>query len=453
MNARHPLKYTLLATLCAVAVASCGDASSPGAPTGASAAGADAAVGEAGTPAEPRATGVTAEVDAAAKAQADAAGSGGTGADPSAQLGEKLAGTASCPAPSEGVQFDPWRGFIWDARAQSDTMFALVNHVRCLGGVPAVARDARIDAAAAGHVRYQVTNNVTGHVQESGRPDFTGVSAGDRLRAAGYVPAAWGEVLSRTSPLAIESWDGLVAAIYHRIGMLGSPYSAAGVGTQRDARGLAVTVVDYAAQSWIAPTGRLAVYPAANQPDVPTAFDTDSEVPDPAPDRGVTGYPVSVQADSGASLELARFELVHAANGAPVPAVLRGTGAGAQADGHLGRNASFLLPHAPLAPDTEYEVRFAGRINGTPVARTWRFRTRPAAQLAVADKLQLVVGEHVRVKLSGCSARYSWRYSTNLQPSVWSSGWMQVRAAARGNGVVQVSDGCGRSQQIAFTVN
>ena len=65
---------------------------------------------------------------------------------------------------------------------------------------------------------------------------------------------------------------------------------------------------------------------------------------------------------------------------------------------------------------------------------------------------RLAVGEHVRVRLSGCSARYGWSYTSNLQPSVWSSGWMQVRAVARGNGTLQVRDGCGRSHQIAFTV-
>ena len=58
----------------------------------------------------------------------------------------------------------------------------------------------------------------------------------------------------------------------------------------------------------------------------------------------------------------------------------------------------------------------------------------------IPRQTRLVVGEHVRVRLSGCSARYGWSYTSNLQPSVWSSGWMQVR------------DGCSRSHQIAFTV-
>ena len=39
--------------------------------------------------------------------------------------------------------------------------------------------NAQIDTAASAHTNYQVANNVTAHVEEQGKPGFTGVQLGD----------------------------------------------------------------------------------------------------------------------------------------------------------------------------------------------------------------------------------------------------------------------------------
>lgn len=377
-------------------------------------------------------------------------------AEVDAAFAEKFAGTPACPAPADGVVFDVTRGFTWDARVQQDAAFAVANHLRCLGGVSPVTRDLRIDTAALGHAAWLVTNNVDGHRQVAGTPGFTGMDAGTRMRAAGYPWTAWGEVVSRSSPLAIEAIESLTAAIYHRIAMLGANYQHAGVGMVRDPQGRAVAVVNYGATSATPRTQRLATFPAAGQTRIPVSFDTDTESPDPAADLGVTGYPVSIQGDPGTSLQLRRFELWRVSDGTRVTARVRGrplAGAtGIENDAWLGTNAAFLLPVSRLAAGTEYEARVEGVLDGVAQTRTWRFRTRDAAPLAVAERTTLAVGEHVRVALSGCSARYSWSWGGGIAPSLWSSGWMQVRGTRTGSAALEVRDTCGGVQRINLTV-
>lgn len=458
-------KLGLLALSCAMALAACGGDAATSAASGtaadaarlsatetpaaqATSAVAPPAGGDAQAAALPRAAGVLTGGDAPPAPQAAST------AAADAAIAEKVFGSTACPAPSDGVAFDAATGFRWDAATQANALFALVNHLRCLGGVPAVARDARADTAALRHARYLVLNNLTGHYEDAARTGFSGVTPGERLRAAGYVPGAWGEVLSRSSALAVESWEGLVTAIYHRIGML-APYVNAGVGIERAPDGRAVAVVDYASASALAPTGRLVTYPAVGQSDVPAAFDTNSESPDPSASLGIAGYPVSVQTDTGSTLAVDRLELVNPATGAAVASTLRanaGAAPGRQADTNLGRHAAFLLPNAPLAAGTTYEVRFAGAIDARAVQRTWRFTTRAAAPVAVPETTGVLVGQYAKVRLAGCSAQYSWSYSTNLRPSIWSSGWMQVQGVSAGTGTVRVTDGCGRSQSFTLAV-
>lgn len=360
---------------------------------------------------------------------------------------------AACAEPIDSVQFDPARGFVFDAAFQRAAFAERLAHLRCLGGVPPLARDARIDTAAERHAAYALAAGTTSHGEDDPTsPLFSGADPGARLRAAGYPAAAWGEVLSSTGPLADEAYDGLVAAIYHRLVMLSPQFTAVGVGLRHDGAGKMVTVADYAAASTVAPAGRLVAWPADGQRNVATAFDSDRESPDPAPGAGVVGYPVSVQADRGASLLVDGFELVRAADGAAVPAQVHGRGAGAQPDGNLSGSDAFLLPAAPLEADTEYEARFSGRLDGSPAVRRWRFRTQPRQPLAAAERTDIARGQHVRVRLAGCGAQYSWTQTTGLEVRLYTAGWMQVRGVSPGAGTVVLSDGCGRAQRLDFTV-
>lgn len=386
----------------------------------------------------------------------------GTSADPNGasasrdEAGFPVASTgiAACPAPADALQFDPVRGFTFDAAFQEAALFERLAHLRCLGGAPKVTREARIDLAASRHAAYSIADRSTGHLERPGTPLYSGTTPGDRLRAAGYTGATWGEVLARTGPLADDAYEGLTAAIYHRLTMLSPQSDEAGVGVREDGSGSMVSVAKYAARSIIA-TGRVIAYPADGQRNVPVSFDSDREVPDPAPDAGVVGYPVSLQVDRSSTLEVDRFDLARVADGAIVPAAVRSGGPGRFHDPELGKNGtseSFLMPLAPLEADIEYEARFVGRLDGASLTRTWRFRTLPQQPLAIAARTTLSVGEYVRIKLAGCGTRYDWTRTQGLDAKIHTAGWMQVRGMQTGPATLELRDGCGRAQRLDFTV-
>ena len=446
----HRLLAACLTTALAAAAASCGGAAGTDGTGSAAGRAAGTIAPGAGSAASP-AAGDAALVGAGAGAGTDA-GAAGTAAvelDPFAPLG---AGIARCPEPPDAVQFDPARGFVFDAAFQRDALAARLAHLRCVAGVGPLAGDARLDAAADAHAAYSILHGTVSHDEDAARALYTGATPGERLRAAGYTARAWGEVLSRTGPLADEASEGLTAAIYHRLAMLVPQFDAAGVGLRHDGAGNMVAVADYAAASAVPAAGRLIPYPVNGQRNVPVAFDSDREVPDPAPDAGVVGYPVSLQADRGTTLRVDAFELVRAADGAAVAAVAHGRGPGAQADAWLDPADAFLLPHAPLAADTEYEARLSGWLDGTPIAHRWRFRTLAAQPLAAPARAELARGAYARVRLAGCSPRYSWTHTAQIDVSLYAAGWMQVRGLQPGEAAVLLRDACGRTQRIEFSV-
>ena len=93
---------------------------------------------------------------------------------------------------------------------------------------------------------------------------------------------AWG-----TTPTeAVDLWIG---SVYHRIPFTMPYWIDAGFGQTGD----------FSSMSFVtpSPTDHAAVvFPAHGQDEVPTSFDSDTEMPDPAPSHGVVGYPVTVTA-------------------------------------------------------------------------------------------------------------------------------------------------------------
>jgi uncharacterized protein YkwD len=96
-----------------------------------------------------------------------------------------------------------------------------INYRRSQVGMPALTHNGVIDTAAQGHSDYQRINNIVTHDQTAGKPGFTGVDLGARLKAAGYTfvgENAIGEVISATTNgTGFYMAEELITAIYHRI--------------------------------------------------------------------------------------------------------------------------------------------------------------------------------------------------------------------------------------------
>lgn len=280
--------------------------------------------------------------------------------------------------------------------------FNWFNFRRTQAGLAAVSANASIDRAAQGHSDYQTLWGIT-HYQAEGKAGFTGACLYDnihdpqcqpekvsRLEAAGYQftqPSyAFGEVISAMSdPSGANAAEGLIGAIYHRFVILEPMFRQAGVGRAADARGVTYFTTNFVADGLdIACTqrGRVITYPFSGQQGVARNFFSDTEVPDPVPDRNEVGYPVSVHADIIARLNVQSFT-VQARGGAPL--TVRTLTSTADPE-HTPSTAAALVPLEVLAPNTTYDVQFAGTVEygatancpalTAPISRTWSFTTR-----------------------------------------------------------------------------
>lgn len=252
-----------------------------------------------------------------------------------------------------------------------------INYRRTQLGVPVVTENVLINNAALGHAEYLRTNNVMSHDQAPGNPGFTGATLKDRLNAAGYtIPAsgyAYGEVISGASNgTGFFMAEELVTAIYHRFVMFEPKFREIGTGAATSSRYNYFTA-DFATRGGFGPgiaANAVVTWPFNGQTGVVPNFMSDTEEPDPVPDRNEVGYPISVHANIDAPLTMQTFT-VRPRGGANLQVLVVNSSATATQ-----RTAIAIIPLARLASATTYDVSFSGTVNGSPVNRDWSFTTR-----------------------------------------------------------------------------
>jgi uncharacterized protein YkwD len=256
--------------------------------------------------------------------------------------------------------------------------FNWFNFRRKQMGLSEVTRNRVIDTAAQGHSDYQRLNDTITHTQISGKPGFTGVAVPDRLRAAGYVfdqsRYSYGEVIAAIGGTSgFYAAEGLIDAIYHRFVIFEPVFREAGFGTGSVPNGYTYFTTKFAANG-LGPglgQGKVALYPFANQQNVPVIFYSDREIPDPVPNQNEVGYPISVHADATASVTVQTFT-VRPRGGSPLSVRLLSRATDADTSGSV----AAIVPYSVLSAKTTYDVQFIGTVDNTPVNRSWSFTTR-----------------------------------------------------------------------------
>lgn len=256
--------------------------------------------------------------------------------------------------------------------------FAWFNYRRAQTGLSVLARNSAIDQAALGHSNYLRLNETVSHDQVRGKSGYTGVTLADRFAAANYTvrqPYAYGEVISAAGDrTGFYHAEELIAAIYHRFVIFEPLFREMGTGASATSNGYTYFTADFAASGGYGPgvgRGNVVVYPVNGQTAVPVNFLSDSESPDPVPDRNEVGYPVSVHADNTSTIVVNSFT-IRARGGMDLPTRLLTTAV----DKETPKAAASIIPLAKLAAGTVYDVSFSGTVDGTAIARNWSFTTR-----------------------------------------------------------------------------
>jgi uncharacterized protein YkwD len=295
-----------------------------------------------------------------------ACGGGGDDGGGSSSTGSLAITDASAPAQTNNIAVD---GRNW------------INYRRSQAGVPPVAENVQIDAAAQAHSDYQRLNNTVTHDEEKGQPGFTGVTLKDRLNAAKWtVPDsgfAFGEIIAATTNQSgFFLAEELITAIYHRFVMFEPMFQEIGTGAATTNAGYTYFTADLGSRSGFGPgiaPGAIVSWPYNGQTQVTTNFFSDFEEPDPVPDKDINevGYPISVHANLDEIMTLKSFS-VRPRGGSDLNVRVLAPGG----DATTPMYAAAIIPLSPLRSATIYDVTFVGTLDGTPVSKNWSFTTR-----------------------------------------------------------------------------
>jgi len=149
-------------------------------------------------------------------------------AEPPSRPGDRTAPGEDAPEAAAAVDDD-------------ERLARMLSAARAGAGVPALVRDARLDAIARSHARRMAAEHDLSHDAGDGGPV-------DRLRAAGLDARDLGENVAHAPSVAFAH-RALWASPSHRANLLGAGFDRVGVGVARDERG----------DAWVAETfaGRL----------------------------------------------------------------------------------------------------------------------------------------------------------------------------------------------------
>jgi uncharacterized protein YkwD len=269
-----------------------------------------------------------------------------------------------------------------DPAASSDQRSGVerLNCHRDLMGVAPAYLQSDLSAAAQAHADYIHATDEYGHSQsDPTHPLFTGVDAVERAAAQGIdVDPSFDALLEvvsfhsdgADSAVSVDDW---IDSVYHRAPLALPELGGVGVGSA------GVFDVMELIAPWEGGSGvDISTYPGDGQRGVPVSFDSDRESPDPAPERGVVGYPVTASflvttAGSGGNpygidVDLEATHLMGPDGEVPC-AILQPSG-----DALLLRTVA-LLPHEPLAGGEVYTATVVATLPSGTVEQVWSFTT------------------------------------------------------------------------------
>jgi Tfp pilus assembly protein PilF len=249
-----------------------------------------------------------------------------------------------------------------------------VNQYRKLAGLGPVTSSSIVQQSALSHAFYTFFNGASPNIRDLGihKEDSTGLGyTGDnvlsRAQHFGYPQRSMAEVIThRSDPAgAVSDW---IDSVYHRIPILRADLVELGYGDAYLGP-MTVQVMDMSYRETA--TGRIILYPASGQTNVPNAFNG-NEIPDPAPNASYPiGYPVTATFDRNARVTISAFHF-RDPSGADLPGVTLPPSSETE-------NSFAYLANAPLKPGTTYSCDLTYTLNGVPGHKVWQFTTAASA--------------------------------------------------------------------------
>jgi hypothetical protein len=352
--------------------------------------------------------------------------------------------------------------------AEEQAAIDQVNLRRQQVGLPALSYNPNLEQSSRGHANYLAVNDTTGHFQSSTAPGFTGVDPFARISATPYgAPFSSNEVIAFGPLGGADGVEGLIQAIYHRFGVFSSSVNEIGTGFNTSHLAFTppnVLVVNAAATGAVPPLPAwVGLYPFDGQTGVTRDFYSDTESPDPVAGANRVGYPISIHVDESRALVVTSFTVTPVSPPGPALATTLLDNV-TDASGFTPAWAAAVIPTAPLAYGTEYEVSFTGTAGGDPLTRTWRFTTVPLLPITFSPaQPYLAYNSTLDIQISGGSGVYGANISffppkpadlafTGPSTIRLTSPAASVGAPVTGSVTLTVTDDEGHSAQVVVQV-
>jgi hypothetical protein len=271
----------------------------------------------------------------------------------------------------------------------------LLNHYRELAGLKPARFDRRLSAGCMEHANYMVQNHGTdamvGLHPHTQRPNLPGASV------AGAECAKAADLYPEVSDLgvAINVW---MAGLYHRPPMLDPKLERIGVGYASLPNGMLTAAMMFENATGTG-GGWPVAYPANNQTDV--RLDFGPEFPNPIPNLGTGGYPITLQFPPFDKVTGVTAMLTDA-KAAPVPFFLSDPKHPATSFGQYG--VISLIPKLSLQPQHTYIARIDATWNGKRSTWTWSFSTVSLRRIEASDERAVASAINVPSLVRGTTA-------------------------------------------------
>src|SRR6201986_3997060 len=262
------------------------------------------------------------------------------------------------------------------AETADEQALRLVNHYRQAAGLTPVKLDQALSAGCMEHANYMVQNQGTeamaglnAHTQRSNLPGAS---------APGAACAKAADLFPKVADLRVAI-DGWMAGMYHRRPMLDPQLERIGVGYAQLPDGMLTAALRFE-NATRKRGGWPVAYPADKQADIP--LDYGAEVPNPIPNHGTGGYPITLQFPpfdkvTGVSAALSD------ARGNAVAFFLSDPEHPATSFGQYGMIC--LIPKQSLQAQQGYSVRIDATWKGKAGSWKWSFSTVALRAVDAAD--------------------------------------------------------------------
>jgi len=330
---------------------------------------------------------------------------GGGSDSPSPALPAAPAATSPAPpaatSPNSSIVASLAASPVYAAGSEELAAYRLLNAERSRCGFGLLAQSGPLDNAARAHADYLLVNSLNSHLEDrANSPEgFTGTDPLERVRAQGYtdVGGVTDEFafFTTTAPtlskrgIGVLGIRGLLNAPYHLNGLM-SGYRDVGIAvrsnddTGKGQRGVFVQVnAAYSASAGpqLLGSGDVQTYPCEGSTGINRQLT--NETPNPVPGRDLRASPlgstVYIAVREGNRLAITNAAMADTATGQAValraPVTAANDPYGPCQSGCFGPHQAYVVPDAPLKPNTAYQVVLSGSNDGTPFSRSFTFST------------------------------------------------------------------------------